>query len=62
MKTLYLGTEKQGSREQYDYKNDLIFQSLINEYSLLESNIVYFSAGEAKIKEILIEKEPLFSI
>jgi len=27
----------------------------------MESHIIYFSAGESKIKEILIKKEPTFS-
>jgi hypothetical protein len=38
------------------------FFILMNEYDIMESPVLYFSAGDAKIKEILIKKEPTFSI
>ena len=37
------------------------FLKLINDYQILESHIVYFSAGESKIKEILVKKDPSYS-
>ncbi len=38
------------------------YLNLMSEYKILESNIIYFSAGESKIKEILLKKEPTFSL
>ena len=38
------------------------FLKLMNNYQILESHIIYFSAGDSKIKEILVKKEPSFSI
>ena len=36
--------------------------SAMNDIKLLESNIVYFSAGENRIKEILVKRDPSYSI
>ena len=38
------------------------FMTLMTEYKIMESHVVYFSAGESKIKEILIKKDPTFSV
>ena len=38
------------------------FLTLMNEFQILESHIVYFSAGDSKIKEILVKKEPSYSV
>jgi hypothetical protein len=38
------------------------FFDVLNEYSLMESHIIYFSVGESKIKVILIKKDPTFSV
>ncbi len=38
------------------------FIKLMNNYQILESHVVYFSAGDSKIKEILVKKDPSFSI
>ena len=38
------------------------FLTLMSEYQILESHIVYFSAGDSKIKEILVKKEPSYSL
>ena len=38
------------------------FLKLMNNYQILESHIIYFSAGDSKIKEILVKKDPSFSI
>lgn len=46
--------------------DDLVFDEEISlfaeENNLLESEIIYFSAGESKIKEILIKHEPSVSV
>jgi hypothetical protein len=34
----------------------------INDIKLLESNIIYFSAGESRIKEILVKRDPSYSV
>lgn len=41
-------------------KEDAYFK-VMDEYNIMESHIVYFSAGDAKIKEILIKKDPSYS-
>ncbi len=38
------------------------FVDLMNNYQILESHVIYFSGGDSKIKEILVKKEPSFSI
>ena len=43
-----------------NYKEE--FLNLINEFKILESHIIYFSAGDSKIKEILIKKAPSYSV
>ena len=37
------------------------FIKLMNNYQILESHVVYFSAGDSKIKEILVKKDPSYS-
>jgi hypothetical protein len=61
MKAIYIGNKKFREIDLLDLKRDEDYLRLINEYSLMESPIVYFSAGESKIKEILIKKDPSFS-
>ena len=61
MKTIFIGTSKFGELELFDYKRDEHFTKIINEYSLMESHVIYFSAGDSKIKEIMIRKDPTFS-
>ncbi len=43
-----------------NYEDKLL--SLMSEFQILESHIVYFSAGDSKIKEILVKKEPSYSV
>jgi hypothetical protein len=38
------------------------FLTQMSEFQILESHIVYFSAGDSKIKEILVKKEPSYSV
>ena len=62
MKAIFVGNERIREIDLMDFKRDKEYIRLINEYAIMESHIIYFSAGEAKIKEILICKEPLYSI
>ncbi|HNW30350.1 MAG TPA: hypothetical protein PKN50_17875 [Spirochaetota bacterium] len=61
MKAIFIGNRKFREIDLIDLKRDEDFVRLIDEYSLMESPIIYFSAGDAKIKEILIKKDPTFS-
>jgi hypothetical protein len=61
MKAIFIGNRKFREIDLLDLKRDEDFIRLIDEYSLMESPIIYFSAGDAKIKEILIKKDPTFS-
>ena len=50
----------------YSPSSDFLFDeetlTAINDIKLLESHIVYFSAGENRIKEILVKRDPSYSI
>jgi len=61
MKAIFIGNEKLREIELSDISRDEEFLILMNEYDIMESHVIYFSAGDAKIKEILINKEPTFS-
>lgn len=43
-----------------NFEDDFIY--LMNEFQILESHIIYFSAGDSKIKEILVKKDPSYSL
>ena len=62
MKAIFISDKKFREIELLDLNRDDDFIRLIDEYSLMESPIVYFSAGDSKIKEILIKKDPTFSV
>ena len=62
MKTIFIGTNRVKEIDLIDFNIDDEFFKLMSEYKVLESHVVYFSAGEAKIKEILVQKEPTFSL
>jgi hypothetical protein len=62
MKAIYIGNKNLREMDIFDPKLDEEFFAVMNEYSLMESHIIYFSAGESKIKEILIKKDPTFSV
>jgi len=61
MKAIYIGNKKLREIDLLDPQLDEEFFAVMNEYSLMESHIIYFSAGESKIKEILIKKDPTYS-
>jgi len=62
MKAIYIENKKLREIDIIDPRLDEEFFAVMNEYSLMESHIIYFSAGESKIKEILIKKDPTYSI
>ena len=62
MKAIYIGNKKLNEIDPFDAQLDEEFFAVMNEYSLMESHIIYFSAGESKIKEILIKKDPTYSV
>jgi hypothetical protein len=49
-----------------DTISDLLFDdetlATMNDVKILESHIVYFSAGESRIKEVLVKRDPSYSI
>lgn len=61
MKTIIISTEHLEEAEMLHVNTLKDFMQVITEYNLMESERVYFSAGESKIKDTLIKKEPSFS-
>ncbi len=61
MKAIFIGNRKLREINLLDPCIDEDFFVVMNEYSLMESHVIYFSAGDAKIKEILIKKDPSYS-
>ncbi|MDY6969032.1 MAG: hypothetical protein SVR08_10330 [Spirochaetota bacterium] len=61
MKSLFIENNLYADIELIDssYKDE--FLKLISEYKILESNIIYFAAGDSKIKEIMLKLEPTYS-
>lgn len=62
MKAIFIGNKKLREIDLLDPQLDEDLFVIMNEYSLMESHVIYFSAGDAKIKEIMIKKEPTYSI
>lgn len=62
MKALYIDNTKCREIDLLDIQRSEEFNKLLNEFSILESHVIYFSAGDSKIKEILIKKDPTFSV
>ncbi|HOP28725.1 MAG TPA: hypothetical protein P5120_01630 [Spirochaetota bacterium] len=61
MKAIFIGNRKLREIDLLDPSIDEELFIMMHEFSLMESHIIYFSAGESKIKEILIKKDPTFS-
>ncbi len=61
MKTIFIEKESTGDIYIVDRNHNEEFMRLVSEYKILESPVVYFSAGDSKIKEILVKKDPSFS-
>ena len=62
MKSIFIDQKKLKEIEMLKIYKDQAFDDLLNEFDIMESHIIYFSAGESKIKEILIQKKPTFSV
>jgi hypothetical protein len=61
MKAIFIGKNKLREIDLMDLNIDDEYFKLLSEYKILESHVIYFSAGESKIKEILVRKEPTYS-
>jgi len=61
MKAIFIANTRLKEIELVDLRRDEELKNLMYEYALMESHIIYFSAGDSKIKEILIKKDPSFS-
>ena len=61
MKAIFIGNRKLREIDLLDPSIDEELFVMMHEFALMESHIIYFSAGESKIKEILIKKDPTFS-
>lgn len=62
MKAIFIEKNKLSEIDliERNFEDDFIY--LMNEFQILESHIIYFSAGDSKIKEILVKKEPSYSL
>jgi hypothetical protein len=62
MKAIFIEKKLLNENEviETNFKEEFLAQ--ISEFRILESHIVYFSAGDSKIKEILVKKEPSYSV
>ena len=61
MKALYIDTNQCNEIELIDNNRNDEYQLLLDKFDLMESYYIYFSAGDTKIKETLIKKDPTFS-
>ena len=62
MKAIFIGNRKLREIDLLDPRFDEDLSVIMTEFSLMESHIIYFPAGDAKIKEILIKKDPTWSV
>jgi hypothetical protein len=62
MKALFSEKKEINEASFTDCVSDDEFQCLMGDFKVLESHIVYFSAGDSKIKEILVKKDPSYSV
>lgn len=62
MKAIFIGENRMREIELVDFNFDNEFLKLMSEFKILESHIIYFSAGDSKIKEILVKKDPSYSL
>ncbi|HDP79625.1 MAG TPA: hypothetical protein ENN21_02140 [Spirochaetes bacterium] len=62
MKAIFIGKARVSELDLLDQQIDQDFLKLMSEFKIMESHIIYFSAGESKIKEILVKKEPSYSV
>jgi hypothetical protein len=62
MRAIFIEDRSNANLNIFDSALDEEFRILMAEYELMESHVIYFSAGDAKIKEILIKKNPTYSV
>ena len=62
MKAIFISKNRLREIDLLDISFDDEFFKLMSEYKILESHIIYFCAGESKIKEILVKKDPTYSL
>ncbi|MBP7603454.1 MAG: hypothetical protein KBA15_05970 [Spirochaetes bacterium] len=62
MKALFIGQTRVREIDLLEHGFDEEFLKLMSEFKILESHVIYFSAGDSKIKEILVKKEPSYSV
>lgn len=62
MKTIFIEKHKLREIDLLENSFEYEFIKLLSEFQILESHIIYFSAGDSKIKEILVKKDPSFSV
>ncbi len=62
MKSIYNNAHNLQAMGAYDLSQDEAFNAVLDEYDLMESHVIYFSAGDNRIKEILLKKEPTYSV
>ena len=62
MKAIFIGNKKFREIDLLDLKKDEDVILLMDEFAIMESHVIYFSAGDSKIKEILIKKDPVYSL
>jgi len=62
MKTIFIGKKNIREFEMLEFIETKHLFLLMSEYKTMESPVIYFSAGNAKIKEILIKKDPTVSV
>ncbi|HOW83087.1 MAG TPA: hypothetical protein PK573_11045 [Spirochaetota bacterium] len=61
MKAIFIGNKKFREIDLLELRKEEDVIMLMDEFVLMESHVIYFSAGDSKIKEILIKKEPTYS-
>ena len=62
MKTIFIGKKNIREFDMFEFTQTKHLFLLMNEYKTMESPVIYFSAGEAQIKEVLIKKDPTVSV
>jgi hypothetical protein len=62
MKAIFIEKKQLNKNEAIETNFKEEFLAQISEFRILESHIVYFSAGDSKIKEILVKKDPSYSV
>jgi len=62
MKAIFIGNKKFREIDLLDLRKDEDVIMLMDEFALMESHVIYFSAGDSKIKEILIKKDATYSV